>query len=673
MITRPYQVDINASIGKGTPDRAASPVEWAAMSEFEYKQRPFGKQLTDEQYDRAVGRITSPAPNRRRCPECSYSHRASTVGCPELRSALKQAEKNGRSVPVKRDYAAISEQYIASVLDGSQLVCITVRQAIDRHLKDLERTKTEPDYAFYFDPEAGAKVCRLSARLRPSKWPTALELQPWQVCLTLILYGWKHKEGDARRFRQAFLMWPRKTGKSAYLSVLGINALIADGERGAEVYSAALTEEQARRVFDEAVAMRDGTPILREQIAKAGDMPCRKLRVQKTNSEFRPLSRDKETMEGLNISFAACDEIHKWKSRDTWDVIRYGMRSRRQPLLVGITTAPSAEDNSSICNTLLNYSTKVLEGIIQDDTFFSWITSIDPEDQWDDETKWIKACPNLGVTVKLEDMRQECLEAKNQPESLNAFKRYSLNLRVDAVDQAIATQDWKDCARPGDPAALRAETWEYLRKRICFAGLDLALTDDTSALVLIAPPMNDSESWRLMPFFFIPDENIKRRVEKDRVPYDLWRDQGFLITTPGKTTDHDFIVAKILEIKEHADLRELIYDPALAKGLIKKVLTKGLAERKTVKFAQTFLNYAAPCGDFTRSVIRKEIQHDADPVLTWQITNLRWIKGHTGLIMPDKLKSTEKIDGAVASIMGFGRATHPDNAKLLQRAKVTVL
>lgn len=576
-------------------------------------------------------------------------------------------------MPVKRDYAAISEQYIASVLAGEQLVCITVRQAIDRHLRDLERSKTEPDYPFYFDPKPGSRVCKLFESVNPSKWPTKMVMGAWLVCCTLLIYGWKRKSDNMRRFRQVFLMWPRKTGKSAYLSVLSTNALVADDERGAEVYSAALTEEQARRVFDEAVAMRDSTPMLREVIAKAGDMPCRRLRVQKTNSEFRPLSRDKETMEGLHIHFAACDEVHKWKSRDTWDVIRFGMRARRQPLLIAITTAPSAEDNTSICNTLLNYSIKVLESIVEDDTFFSWITSIDPEDKWDDETKWIKACPNLGVTVKLEDMRQECLEAKNQPESLNAFKRYSLNLRVDALDQAIATQDWKDCARPGDPAALRAETWEYFRKRICFAALDLALTDDTSSLVLLAPPMTESEKWRLMPFFFIPDENIKRRVEKDRVPYDLWRDQGFLITTPGKTTDHDFIVAKILEIKEHADLREVIYDPALAKGLIKKLLTKGLVERKLVKFAQTFLNYAAPCGDFTRAVIRKEIEHDADPVLTWQITNLRWIKGHTGLIMPDKLKSIEKIDGAVASIMGYGRGTHPDNAKLLQRAKVTVL
>ena len=573
----------------------------------------------------------------------------------------------------KKNYGAIMDGYVRDVLSNKQLVCKTVRQTIDRHLADIARS-SDPDYPYYFDVNPGSKVCRLFELVRPSKWPQRMVMAPWMVCCTMILYGWKHKDSHARRFRQAFLMWPRKTGKSAYLSALCLNALLLDGERGAEVYSAALVEEQARRVYDEAVAMRDGTPELREKITKSGDNPCRRLKYSPTNSEFRPLSGDKETMEGLNISFAACDEVHKWKSRDKWDVIRYGMRSRWQPLLVAITTAPSAEDNTSLCNTLLNYAIKVLEGIIQDDTVFSWITSIDPEDAWDDETQWIKACPNLGITVRLEDMRQEALEAKNQPESLNAFKRYSLNIRVDAIDAAISTADWNACARVGDPQALRAETMETFKKRICFGALDLALIGDTSSLVLVFPPMKPDEKWRLLPHFWIPADNIESRVERDRVPYDLWRDQGFLYVTPGKTTDFQWICDRIMEIDKLYDLRELAYDPALASGLVKLLLTSGFKKDKVIKYAQTLLNYAAPSGDFTRTVMRCELEHDADPVLRWHITNLRWMKNSTGLIMPDKAKSIEKIDGAAAAIMGYGRATHPDNAKLLKpKPKVTVL
>jgi phage terminase large subunit-like protein len=584
-----------------------------------------------------------------------------------------------------KNYAEISEQYIRSVLDGSQLVCRTVRQAIDRHLRDLERSQTEPDYPFYFDPEAGAKVCRLLAILQPSKLRNPIELQPWQVCMTLLLYGWKRREDNTRRFRIGFIMLPRKTGKSFLLSGYSVNALIADDERSAEVYSAALVEKQARRVFDEAVWMVEKTPQIREHITKVGDQPCRAIRHPATGSVMSPLTRDKDSVQGTNPSFACADELHVWVGRGVWDDVRYGMEARSQPLLIAITTAPSADDTSSICNTQLNHAIKVLEGALQDDAFFAWVTSLDaelknsegeviePADQWDDETKWIKACPNLGVTVKVSGMRQMALEAAQQPESLLAFQRYSLNMRVDAVDQAIATKDWKDCARIGDPRELRAQSLEYIKKRICFGALDLALTDDTSAFVLMVPPMSELEKWRLVPFFWIPEENIKRRVEKDRVPYDLWRDQGFLTTTPGKTTDHKWIAAKIIELKKTVDLREMIYDPALASGLLKQLLTSGFDKSKVVKFAQTFLNYAAPCGDFTRSIIRKEIEHDADPVLTWQITNLRWIKGHTGLIMPDKLKSIEKIDGPVAGIMAYGRANHPDNAKLLQKPKLTVL
>lgn len=585
----------------------------------------------------------------------------------------------------KRDYNAIAVEYMARVVDGRELVCRKAWQTLNRHIKDLENSRRE-DYPYYFDSEAGAKVCRLFDSVQPSKWPTKMVMQPWMVTITLILYGWKRKADGYRRFRVAYFRWPRKTGKSAYLSVLALNALVADGETGAEVYSAALVEEQARRVFDESAAMRDATPFLRKAIKKLGDSPCRKLRVSSTNSEFRPLSRDKESMEGLNISFAAGDEVHKWKGRGAYDVIRYGMRTRKQPLFVLITTAPSADDTTSICNHMENYAGKVLDGLIPDETFFCLILEIDSEikdaegnviqeaDRWDDETKWVKACPNLGVTVKLEDMQQEALEARNDAESLNAFQRYSLNIRVDALEQPIPTADWDACARPGEPSANRLNTLAAYAGRICFSALDLALTDDTSAYVLLFPPMADGERWRLIPFFWIPGDNIRARVEKDQVPYDVWRDKGFLITTPGKVTDFDFISARILELSKVFDIRELAYDPALANGLIKKVLQSGFKKDRVIKYTQNMMNYASPCGDFVRVIARREIEHDGDPVLRWQVTNLRWIKNHTGLMMPDKLKSIEKIDGAVASIMAYGRGTHPDNAKLIQaKAKVTVL
>lgn len=603
-----------------------------------------------------------------------------------------------------KDYAGIARGYIARVMSGEEIVCRKIRLTIERHVADLLRSQSDPDFPFYFDPNAGYKVCKLFEMVLPSKWPTTMVMSPWLITCTLLLYGWKDRKQapvgyaedgtplfiNPRRYRQAFLMWPRKMGKSAYLSVLCLNALVADGERGAEVYSAALVEEQARRVFDEAVAMRDGTPQLRKEIRKVGQDPCRRLRA-KNNSEFRPLSRDKESMEGLNVHLACGDEVHKWTGRGAWDVLRYGMRSRIQPLLVGITTAPSEGDTTSICNTLYNYAAKILDGIIPDDRFFSWITEMDgeiknaageiiqEEDAWDDETKWVKACPNLGVTVKLEDMRQEALEASNDAESLDAFKRYSLNIRVGALDQVIQTSDWDACARPYDvldatPMLARVARLASLAGRICFAALDLALTNDTSALVLVFPPMAEDQKWELVPYFWIPNDNIKARVQKHQVPYDIWRDQGYLITTPGKVTDYDFIVEHILSLSKLFDMRELAYDPALASGLIKKLIEKGFKKDKVVKFAQTMMNYAAPCGDFIRSIARKEIQHDGHPVMRWQATNLRWIKNHSGLFMPDKLKSIEKIDGMVAAIMGYGRATHPDNAKLLKpKARVSQL
>lgn len=598
-----------------------------------------------------------------------------------------------------KNYQEAAEQYVSRVLDGSEVVCRKVRLAVERHVNDLERAKTDA-FPYYWDPEAGAKVCRLFEAVKPSKWPSKMVMGPWMITCTLILYGWKHKETHLRRFRVAFLDWARKTGKSAFLSVCCLYALVGDNEHGPEVYSAALVEKQARRVFDEAVGMRDYTPELRKVIKKEGESPCRAMRkVGDATSEFRPLSRDKDAVQGTFPSFAACDELHVWKGRGCWDDIQYGMTARSQPLIIGITTAPPADDTTSICNTLYNHAEKVLQGVIVDETFFTWIAELDPEvkdadgnviipeDRWDDESKWIKACPNLGVTVRWDMMRQLANTAKSDPASLLAFKRYSLNIRVDAIDQPIPTEAWDACARPGDPVELRAETLKAMLGRICFGALDLALTDDTSAFVLVFPPMREGEKWRFVPFFWIPAENIQERVEKHLVPYNVWRDQGFLTTTPGKVTDYDFIAARILELSKLYDIRELAYDPALAGGLIKMILqpasvpsmlrmgfTKGLATDRVVKFAQSAMNYAAPCGDFVRTIVRRELEHDADPVLRWQVTNLRWKKNYTGLIMPDKITSVEKIDGAVASIMGYGRGTHPDNAKLLKsKPRVTAL
>jgi phage terminase large subunit-like protein len=634
-----------------------------------------------------------------------------------------------------RDYVAIAEDYIRRVMSGEEMVCRLNRLAVERHVQELERSQSDPSYPFIFDPKQDAiRFCRLFETVQPSKWPTPMVMAPWQVAHDVILYGWRNREPitisnpddgepftfNPRRFRIAYDRWPRKTGKSARASVQFIYHLKFDRERGAEVYSAALVEEQARRVFNEAVAMRDATPGLRSTIRKVGEDPCRRVRVAKTNAEGRPLSRDKESMEGLNISFWVGDEVHKWSGRGAYDVLRYGMRSRVQPLGQLITTAPSSDDTTSICNSLDNYAEGVLTGVIPDDRFFAWILEIDSEikdangniiqeaDRWDDETKWKKACPNLGITVKLEDMRQEALEAKNDAEAKNAFMRYSLNIRVGSLYKAIQAEDWRACARPGDPVELREDALKRLAGRICFAGLDLADTGDTNSLVLAFPPVNDAEKWELLSYFWIPGDNIDLRVAKHQVPYDVWRDQGFLITTPGHVTDYDFIVGEILNINHRFDLRELAYDPALASGLINRVLAgrerpllqndispiinaldvlsggwtrkgdklvqPGLKKEKVVKFAQTMMNYAAPCNDFVLAVGRRELTHLSDPVLTWQVNNLRWIKNHTGLFMPDKLKSVEKIDGAVASIMAYGRATHPDNAKLIKaRAKVSTL
>ena len=267
-----------------------------------------------------------------------------------------------------RDYVQIANEYIRGVIEGEEMVCRLNRLAVERHVRDLERAK-DPAFPYIFDPAQDAiRFCRLFETIQPSKWPTPMVMAPWMVAHDIILYGWRKREPvkikdpktekfisiNPRRFRISYDRWPRKTGKSAHASVQFLYHLNFDRERGAEVYSVALTEKQARRVFDEAVAMRDGTHGLHKDIEKTGERLVKELIVPSAHSTGRPLSRDKENMEGLNISFWVGDEVHVWEGRGPYGVLRYGMRSRVQPLGQLITTAPSSDDTTSICNELDN-------------------------------------------------------------------------------------------------------------------------------------------------------------------------------------------------------------------------------------------------------------------------------------------------------------------------------
>ena len=350
-----------------------------------------------------------------------------------------------------------AKQYIDDVLSGRVVVGQRVRQAVERHVGDLRSAK---DRGLRFDPKAAERVLKFFGFLHHSKGEWAgrpFVLSPWQVFILWVVFGWKRADGT-RRFRTAYIEIGRKNGKSTLAAGVALYLFAADQEPGAEVYTAATKRDQARIVHSEAIRMVQSSPGLQRFI----DIFKDNLSMLRTNSKYEPLGADADTMDGLNVHGAIIDELHAHKTRNLWDVLETATGARRQPLIFAITTA--GFDRQSLCWQQHDYAEKVLDRIVSDDTHFAFVAALDSEDDWTDRAAWIKANPNLGVSVKPESLEEQCVKAESLPSAQNAFRRLRLNQWTEQSERWIDLAVWDEGAIAVDP--------EALRRRRCFGGLD---------------------------------------------------------------------------------------------------------------------------------------------------------------------------------------------------------
>lgn len=533
-----------------------------------------------------------------------------------------------------------AEEYARDVLAGTIPTCRWVRLACERHLRDLE---SGPDRGLHFDPGAAALVIAFFSQLKHSKGEWAgqtIRLEPWQQFILWVLFGWKRADGT-RRFRTSYLEVARKNGKTTMAAGVGLYLLLADGEPGAEIYSAATKRDQARLSHAEATRMAKASGPIRQMVRVFKD----NIHIPDTASKFEPLGADSDTMDGLNVHAALVDEVHAHKTRDTWDVLETGTGARRQPLMFAITTA--GFDRQSLCWQLHEYTEKVLDGIIQDDTFFGVIYGIDEEDDWQDERVWIKANPNLGVSKKLDDLRRKAMRAREMPAALNAFLRLELDVWTQSETKWMNMEHWRQCGQAVDAQGLRG--------RVCYAGLDLSSTTDITALLLVFPPEVDDDLVQVLCRFWIPEESMHERVHRDRVPYDVWVRQGYITATPGNVVDYAYVLAQIDEDMQAYGLDEIAFDRWGATK-IQTDLTELGGPDFMVQFGQGFASMSGPMKELEKLVLQHRLAHGNNPVLTWMADNLVAREDPAGNIKPDKEKSREKIDGMVALIMGLDRA-----------------
>jgi phage terminase large subunit-like protein len=511
-----------------------------------------------------------------------------------------------------------------------------------------------------YDESRADKAIRFIRLLKHTrgKWAgVPFNLQAWQEDDILRpLFGEVDDDG-LRQYRTAYFQIGRKNGKSEIASAIALYMLFADGEMGAEVYSAAADREQAAIVYNTAVQM------VRQ--SKGLSKRCKIIESQKriivpsTNSFWRVLSADAFTKHGLNPHAVIFDELHAQPNRDLWDVLTTAFGARTQPLLVALTTA--GYDRHSICFEQYDYAKRILAGDIEDKSFFPSIWEVDSEADWKDEKLWKDANPGLGDFRSLQELRQMAARAAQVPALQNTFRRLYLDQWTEQADRWLDMDAWDASAGEFDVDSLDGQ--------LCYGGLDLSSTTDIAAFVLLFP--QEDGSLKVLPHFWIPQDSMHERVNRDRVPYDVWVRDGLMTATEGNVIDYAAIETYIKAAAERWNIKEIAYDRWGAIQLVQNLDGEGLT---MVPMGQGFASMAAPSKEILTLVLQKRFHHNSNPVLRWMASNVQVKQDPAGNIKPDKAKSTEKIDGIVAAIMALDRAVrHGDSSSVYEERDMVLL
>lgn len=543
---------------------------------------------------------------------------------------------------------------------------------MDQASSDRSTARGTPDPAalaaggealYYFDAAAAdAAVAAIEGNFVHviGEWAgRPIVLEPWERDdIVRPIFGWKRVADNSRRYRKASIWVARKNGKTTLAAILAVMLLAADGEPGAEIYSIANDKEQAKICYAMAARMVEASAPLSEviEVYESG-MVCLEL-----GASFRPRSSKAATAHGTNPHGVIADELHEFTSRGLLDAMESGQGARRQPLTVTISTA-GIYDKTTPGWQEYDYACKVRDGVIDDPELLVVTYEAGRDDDWTAEATWRKANPNFGITVKPAFLRAECEKAQRAPWLINRFKRLYCNQWTEAETRWIALSDWDACA--GETA------WQDLAdsladRRDFYGGLDVASRNDTAAWLLVFPPLEDPQGspddpWIWLPRVFIPNERITARVERDRVPYDVWRDAGALTATDGNIIDQNYIKRAILDDCERWHCRKLAYDRYDSTKLALELQDEGLP---MFGFAQGPLSFNPPCRTLGEEhVPGRLLAHGGHPVLAWQISNVMVRMDSNANIKPDKEKSIEKIDGVVAGLMGLGCALTDDEGE----------
>jgi phage terminase large subunit-like protein len=536
------------------------------------------------------------------------------------------------------------DTYARDVVAGRVPAGTYHRLACVRHLRDRSREGTAA-FPYRFDAAAADRFFRFAGLLRHYKGEWAgqpIALEPWQQFITGSLFGWVHVETGRRRFRTVFVQVPRKNGKTLLAAIVLLYLTFFDGEPGAEGYAVATKRDQSKIVFHDCKKLVQSSG-LKDRIK----VLVANLHRDDTASKLEPLGADHDSTDGLNPNVVVGDEIHAMKDRGMLDVMETATGARQQPVIYLITTF--GDDPVSPWGDQHDYACKILDQVLVDESFFTFTAHADLADDWTLPATARKANPNYGISVNPDDLAAKVLKAQGIPAAAATYKQKHLNLLVNATAPCLSVDGWRKGQTTWDVADLKGET--------CYVGVDLASKLDLCALSFVFPPTADRVSWRLLQYIWTPEETLKDRAHRDRAPYDVWRDQGWLRTTPGTEIDHHVIREVLTQHRADFQIAQIGFDPWHAHDVIAQLqAVDGFTETQVLEVRQTYQFLSEAETTFQAAVLAGHVDARGCPVTAWAASNVVSQEDGKGNIQFSKKKSRSRIDPIKAATTGMSLA-----------------
>ncbi|MDW4079545.1 terminase large subunit [Staphylococcus saprophyticus] len=528
------------------------------------------------------------------------------------------------------------EQYYQEMVNGN----ITVSNRVKKQYKNLvEDIKEHPKYVFD-DAKANRAIKFIETFCKHSKGELAgkpLVLDLFQRAYISALFGFVNKDTGHRRYTESFFFVGRKNGKSTMLAAIALYMLMADGESGSEVYSVASKRDQANILFDQAHEMIKQSPDLNKNIRKRKS----DLYFPHNFSKMQSLGKNSNSLDGLNAHLVVIDELHSIQDRNLYEVMKQSQSARTQPLLIMITTAGT--HRGTIFDDLYEYACNVVDGNFEDDNFLPIMYELDHKAEFKMPDRWQKANPALGISKKVEDLERKVARAKNNPNDLTGILTKDFNIR-ETTDSAWLT--FEDIVNEATFDIKDFAGWYAI------GGADLSITTDLScATLLFVDP--DTEIRYVHQMYWLPQDNLQKRVEEDKIPYDKWHEQGYLRLCSGNTIDYSDITDWFLEMLNEYDITPLwiYYDNYSARYWVDEMEGYGFKMVRTQQGARTL---SLPMQNMGADLQKNKINYNNHPILKWCLTNTGVETDRNGNIVPIKNQSPKRrIDGTASMLDAY--------------------